>query len=124
MSSICEACLNDRCECMHKLTTSGNGYWSKKQSSITVSKYELEGNELKVYFPTSEWDVMNDGLIYTDSLWIDELRRLLAAYGFSVEAVESIEYSEQGMQGDDYVSLDVGDVFAKQWNTYMKAEGI
>ena len=101
---------------MSVLNTCGDGCWSEKLAAITISKCELEGNELRVYFPTSEWNVEKDGIIYTDSRWIRELRIFLADDGFSLEAVEGVEYSEQGMQGDDYVSLDVGDVFVSQWD--------
>jgi hypothetical protein len=32
----------------------------------------------------------------------------MATLGFSVQALADISYSEQGMQGETYVSLDVG----------------
>ena len=67
--------------------------------------------ELRAYFDTKTWDVDQEGLIYTDKQWMADFKKLLMKKGFSQLAVESIDYSEQGMQGDDYVSMDVGDPF-------------
>jgi hypothetical protein len=43
-----------------------------------------------------------------------ELKELLAAKGFDAS---DVSYSEQGMQGDAYVSCDVGERFI---NTFMQ----
>jgi hypothetical protein len=43
-----------------------------------------------------------------------ELVDLLTAKGFDAS---DVDYSEQGMQGDNYVSLDVGECFI---NTFMQ----
>ena len=68
--------------------------------------------ELRVYFDTDTWDVREDGLIYTDRGFLKELREFLDAHGL---VGKDVSYSEQGMQGDDYVSLDVGGKFLKAW---------
>jgi len=101
------------------LTTSGTGYWSTvrknvRATSIGVSYIndERDFGELRVYFDTETWDVETDGLIYTDARFLAELTTVLAQAGF---AVSDIGYSEQGMQGDDYVSLDVGQAFLDSW---------
>jgi N-dimethylarginine dimethylaminohydrolase len=101
--------------------TAGDGYWSNKQRAVEITRLqlgyvndELDFGELCVYFNTKTWDVNKDGLIYTDSLFLEELRELLADLGFDAS---DVEYSEQGMQGDNYVSLDVGECFI---NTYMQ----
>jgi hypothetical protein len=73
--------------------------------------------ELRVYF--SGWDA-KDGLIYTDPQWLMELRQYLREDGFSEEAVLALDYSEQGMQGDDYVSLDTKRDFIKAWQENKK----
>ena len=52
-----------------------------------------------------------DGLIYSDPQWIKEFRLLLKAHGFSYAAAENVDYSEKGMQGVNYVSLDAGRTF-------------
>jgi hypothetical protein len=51
-------------------------------------------------------------LIYTDSLFLASLKRILAEQGFDAS---DVTYSEQGMQGTDYVSLDVGPKFLTSW---------
>ena len=101
--------------------TAGDGYWSNKQRAVEITRLqlgyindELDFGELCVYFNTKTWDVNKDGLIYTDSLFLEELRELLGDLGFDAS---DVEYSEQGMQGDNYVSLDVGECFI---NTYMQ----
>jgi hypothetical protein len=63
---------------------------------------------LRVHFDTASWDTYTDGLIYTDKQFMTELRELLTAQGFDAS---DVSYSEQGMQGDDYVSCDVGECF-------------
>ena len=68
--------------------------------------------ELRVQFDTKTWDVSEDGLIYTDRLFLKELQEFLDAHGLQGG---DVSYSEQGMQGDDYVSLDVGGKFLKSW---------
>lgn len=100
------------------LHTDGRGFWSSKQKEIKVIEIELLSKhvykngffgELAVYF--EGWNVSTDGLIYTDPLFLKELKDSFKKLGFSDSALERIEYSEQGMQGDDYVSLDVWDNF-------------
>jgi hypothetical protein len=53
-------------------------------------------------------------LIYTDPRWIGEFRALMRSLGFTSQACEDINYSEQGMQGDNYVSMDVGPPFLRE----------
>jgi len=101
------------------LNTDGSGFWSSVRKSVPVTGLDLgyindEGNfgELRVYFNTQAWDVNNDGLIYTDRLFLKELRKFLNDKGF---AGADVDYSEQGMQGNDYVSLDVGAGFIQSF---------
>ena len=103
------------------LHTAGDGYWSDVAKAVEITGLqlsytndELDFGELCVYFNTKTWDVNKDGLIYTDSLFLDELCALLTNMGFDVS---DVSYSEQGMQGDNYVSLDVGECFI---NTFMQ----
>jgi len=95
--------------------TGGNGLWSSSVSAVRVLRVELayindEGDfgELRAYFDVRDWDTEQDGLIYTDPIWIGEFRALMKTLGFSSRATDDIDYSEQGMQGDDFVSMDVG----------------
>jgi hypothetical protein len=101
--------------------TAGTGLWSSSVASVKVLRVELaycndecDFGELRAYFNTKDWDVENDGLIYTDKIWLDELRALMRSLGFTRNAVNDISYSEQGMQGDDYVSMDVGSDFLRE----------
>ncbi len=68
--------------------------------------------ELCVYFDTKTWDVNADGLIYTDRQFQNDLRAFLNTHGLPGA---DVDYSEQGMQGDDYVSLDIGRKFLQAW---------
>jgi hypothetical protein len=97
--------------------TAGDGYWSRTAKSVEIVDMRLgyvsdekDFGELCVYFNTADWDVNKDGLIYTDSEFLHELNAFLVEQGLS-----PVTYSEQGMQGDDYVSLDVEDEFLALW---------
>ena len=101
--------------------TSGGGYWSNTRAAVEVTHLqlsytndELDFGELRVYFNAATWDVNKLGLIYTDALFMRELKELLTAKGFDAS---DVSYSEQGMQGDTYVSCDVGELFI---NTFMQ----
>ena len=105
------------------LHTNGMGYWSRTATAVDITKLDLQYindeqdfGELCVYFATddftaNEWDVETDGLIYTDKLFLQELRAYLQTIGFSEAEAMDVGYSEQGMQTSNYVSLDVGAVF-------------
>jgi hypothetical protein len=71
--------------------------------------------ELMVRFDLASWDTDKDGLIYTDDQFLKELHTFLKSQGFTVEASDDVSYSEQGMQGDEYVSLDVSSEFCEEW---------
>ena len=103
------------------LNTSGGGYWSNTATAVEITALqlaytndELDFGELCVFFNTATWDTAKDGLIYTDSVFLDELCALLTQLGFDAS---DVSYSEQGMQGDTYVSCDVGECFI---NTFMQ----
>jgi len=104
------------------LNTNGNGYWSNKRKAVEITGLqlsytndELDFGELRVRFNTATWDTSTDGLIYTDKQFMRELKDLLDNLGFDAS---DVSYSEQGMQGDTYVSCDVGECFI---NTFMQA---
>lgn len=101
------------------LCTDGSGYWSDRQAvvkvlgmDVTYINDEQDFGELRVYFDTRTWNVNTDGLIYTDRNFLSSLRQLLNDLGY---AGQDVEYSEQGMQGDDFVSLDIGQEFLQSW---------
>ena len=100
------------------LHTNGKGYWSNTAKAVDVTKLDLQYineekdfGELCVHFNTATWDVNALGLIYTDKLFMSELRAYLQTLGFTQAEANDVEYSEQGMQGDNYVSCDVSEVF-------------
>lgn len=111
-------------------STDGGGYWSRTAKEVQVVDLEVnaiaddenEGElptfgELRVGFNTRTWNTREEGLIYTDRKFLADLRRNLQELGFSRAAVLDVSYSEQGMQGRDYVSLDVGGKFIKAYAT-------
>ena len=105
------------------LNTNGKGYWSNTAKAVDITKLDLQYvsnerdfGELCVHFATDElgcncWDTAVDGLIYTDKLFMTELRAYLQTIGFTEAEANDVNYSEQGMQTDAYVSCDVGAVF-------------
>lgn len=101
------------------LNTGGGGYWSNTKKAVEIVDMQLgyvadekDFGELRVYFNTDTWDVSEDGLIYTDRQFERELREFLDQQGLPGK---DVSYSEQGMQGDDYVSLDIGEKFLTAW---------
>lgn len=104
-----------------QLHTNGKGMWSQFEKTVTVLRVALindyeDGDlgELCAYFDTRTWDVSENGLIYTDPRWIGEFRALMRSLGFTSQACDDITYSEQGMQGNNYVSMDVGEEFMRE----------
>lgn len=101
------------------LNTMGDGLWSRKPAAVKVNKLHLayladdgKFGELRVYFDTKTWNVEKDGLIYTDRQFERELQAFLTTINLKGN---DVGYSEQGMQGDDYVSCDVGKPFIDSW---------
>lgn len=110
--------------------TNGDGYWSKVEADVDIVHLDLASldadtivestfGELRAYFTLRSWNTAKHGLIYTDGLWLEEFRALLRKLGFSERATEAVEYSEQGMQGVDYVSMDVGDPFIVECDKFL-----
>jgi hypothetical protein len=110
------------------LNTSGDGFWSIEKRAVTATKLELlilelddddqdeePFGELRVFFDTKTWDPDKYGLIYTDHQFLRDLRDAFRREGLSPD----VDYSEQGMQGDDYVSLDVGGEFIDSFHSKL-----
>jgi hypothetical protein len=111
------------------LNTVGDGLWSLAQRAITITAIDVpytnkEGTfgELRIYFDPDTWPTQELGLIYTDGQFMRELRELLDSMGYSGR---DVDYSEQGMQGSDYVSCDVGvsflDSYPSKWIRHDQA---
>ena len=90
-----------------KILPSGGGI----QGGGNVWPKDLMG-QINVYFDPSVWDTDRHGLIYTDSKFESDVKRLLKAAGF--KHFDAIGYSEQGMQGSNYVNFDVDDKLAHE----------
>ena len=106
--------------------TAGNGLWSGEERAVTVTNMQLgyvaddlDFGELCVKFDRRSWDVNEHGLIYTDKMFLRELRAFLDAHGLPGS---DVDYSEQGMQGDDYVSLDIGEKFLAAWSAKFSVD--
>jgi hypothetical protein len=101
------------------LSTDGKGYWSNVAKDVKIVGIDVPYindeqtfGELRVYFNTASWDVNTEGLIYTDKTFARDLCSLLTQMGLRGD---DVSYSEQGMQGDDFVSCDVGEIFIDAW---------
>ena len=72
---------------------------------------------LNVYFNEDSWNTAQDGLIYTDAQFSEDLDKfMLDKFG-----VKGIDYSEQGMQGDTFVNFDFDFKGAKKLETIVTA---
>lgn len=105
------------------IPTDGSGYWSDIIKEVFVTKMgiaylndENTFGELRVYFDTKTWNVNQEGLIYTDKLFLDTLKAYMLDMGYDAS---DVSYSEQGMQGDNYVSLDVGPNFIGSFMNFV-----
>ena len=102
----------------HRINTAGTGLWSASAKEVSILSLsvpyineEKDFGELCVYFDTDSWDISKDGLIYTDDNFMYTLQILLNQAGLT----GWVSYSEQGMQGEDYVSCDVTEEFLNSW---------
>jgi hypothetical protein len=101
--------------------TNGRGLWSDIKKKIRIVRIctcyindDEDFGELQAVFHLKDWDIKKYGLIYTDPLWLKEFKECLISIGFTKVAARDVSYSEQGMQGDDYVSMDVGKKFLEE----------
>lgn len=100
------------------IPTSGQGLWSSRVATVETTYLDLAYTnkektfgELRVFFKKNSWNVKEDGLIYTDPFFLKILELELA----KLELTGYVDYSEQSMQGKDYVSLDVDAEFINNW---------
>jgi len=108
--------------------TDGRGYWSNTVKTVPINRVRLayideDGTfgELRAYFDPKEWDVDADGLIYTDMMWKHSFLTCMEnVMGFSPDAILDVSYSEMGMQGENYVSMDVGAQFLLECNALYR----
>ena len=108
--------------------TDGKGYWSKTVKTVPINRVRLayvddEGTfgELRAYFDPRDWNTDEDGLIYTDMMWKHSFLTCMEnVMGFSPDAILDVSYSEMGMQGENYVSMDVGSQFILECNALYR----
>ena len=107
-------------------TTAGDGYWSEAVKDVRVVEMGVyvgtkssdgefySDGDFYVLYDEATWDNATDGLIYTDSAFIanvrdfmrDVLLRMDVDDELANELAGDISYSEQGMQDDGRVSCD------------------
>lgn len=95
-------------------STDGSGLYTKKIVKDIPIKLEAELRinngvlgVLNVYFRPEDWNPKVDNLIYTDKKFQSCINKILKGMGYR----ETIEYSEQGMQGSNYVNFDLPQSF-------------
>lgn len=86
-----------------KLKTSGDGFWTNKSKLVQITKIVDTKDSLRVYFDEASWNIKKDGLIYTDPLFLSLLKEKLIDIKFKFSY---LDYSENGLQGDNYVHFD------------------
>lgn len=101
--------------------TDGSSLWSNRVTSVRCigieTNYvndEKNYSEVVVYFRPDTWNCAEDGLIYTDRGFLSDLKKNLKTLGIPTD----FSYSEQGMQGSDYVSLDGDEKITRYLNKY------
>lgn len=103
------------------LPVTRDGYWQTRhpdtpeyitgQLYFRMFNFTANSNEVdrwlhcRFYFDPKCWDVDKFGLIYLNQEFLDELQQRLENHGF--QYAEGINYSEQGMQGGNYIDFDV-----------------
>ena len=109
-------------DCDEIYTTNGCGLWSEAVKDVRVTSMgivigltEEDGcGDFAVCYDEATWDNNTDGLIYTDSAFLanvrDKVRDVLVQLNVDGDVanalVGDITYSEQGMQDDGRVSCD------------------
>ena len=121
-------------------TTAGDGLWSAVSKDVRVTEMGVyvgtkssdgefySDGDFYVLYDEATWDNATDGLIYTDSAFIanvrdfmrDVLLRMDIDDDVANELVGDITYSEQGMQDDGRVSCDAYALVEFLRNYYVK----
>jgi hypothetical protein len=94
------------------LNVGGDGLWSNTKQKLQVvlrASYIEEPDDeeswnktdLFAFFSIADWNIREEGLVYTDKTFVAELNKALEDRGYP-----KAYYSEQGMQGFDYIHFD------------------
>lgn len=87
-----------------------HGYWGKSdfEAEFTITKvevdYDIEKNYGSVDIYLTNYNAGIYGLIYTDEKFEKDIDELMKNSGFG------LNYSEQGMQGHNFVNMDLVDI--------------
>ncbi len=107
-------------------STGGDGFWTRHVGVTRITRLELayvanDGRfgELRAHLDPASWDSERLDVVYTDRTWLAAFRLLLETLGFSSAEAARVNYSEAGMQGDDYVSMDVTEPFLEAWKARL-----
>ena len=117
--------------------TNGKGLWTDEVRKVIINRVDIGYSSLKYYpdepfqgelrayfephgFTVGSWNVEGHGLIFTDKQWMKEFKAGLRALGLSIKAVQNVKYGEKEMQGDNYVSMDIGPRFWASWKRLAK----
>jgi hypothetical protein len=87
-----------------KITAFGGnskGIWAAPDTKPKTFKIARIAGNISIYL--KDYDADKDGLIYTDLCFREEFTALLNKHGIALDVC----YSESGMQGDDYVNMDI-----------------
>lgn len=109
------------------ITVNGDGLWSSLTKQVRLTELSIcyhSDQDLSndgtldeeiavgdcasciITFNTEDWDVETEGLIYTDSCE-EEIKAIVAEAIGSPDETVVMFWSEQGMQGDDYLHFDI-----------------
>lgn len=110
--------------------TDGGGLWSNVAQKVAILGIELsyidhecEYVAIEAKFAEAEWCVRDKGLIYTDHKWLDTFRAALQTQlNVPQAAAMAVDYSEQGMQGGNFVHLDCGKEFYRHIMSITQVE--
>ena len=105
--------------CDISASTNGRGLWSSEKKTVNIHKMRFKpyiyitGDDtsdgtlyVDAFFYAKNWNTWRDGLIYTDEKWLREFRKEFYAMFPDLKKIDArIDYTEQGMQGTNYVSL-------------------
>jgi hypothetical protein len=98
-----------------RIRTDGKGLYTPVVKNLDMigwsfSIWEDDGRNsgLFLYFNIDNWDIYKEGIIYTDKTALQMARQFfMDRFKLKKEHVESIIWSESGMQGEDFLHFDI-----------------
>jgi hypothetical protein len=117
------------------IQTNGSGWWTSIIKEVECVSLLLDvtrhdddcWGEVQVFFNPATWDVNHDGLIYTDEAFLKNFYWFLwthFTFNSLILTEKHLSYSEQGMQGIDYVSLNCSKEFINEFLEKVNGERI